>query len=202
MGLSFVGRVLSTTRGLFQNAQAVETKSDLGGGSTVIAPHYGPPGDVGVPLPGDYSANMRVAQSNRFATVGFLDPTERPVPDVAEWGPGARWLYSRNAEGEVTAEIQLFPDGTVRVRNVGGAQLTIAADGSVTLAAAAAVSVTSGDGTDINLNGVTIDNNAQLTAAKVTAPSVVADGVEVAGHTHSQGNDTGGDTEQDTDPMK
>lgn len=56
------------------------------------------------------------------------------------------------------------------------------------------------------VNGVTIDVSGNITtmativAGTVSAASIAGGGKELAGHTHSQGNDSGGDTQANTSP--
>lgn len=191
-----IGRVLSSVRTQFKNAAIREVKIDPGGGANLSVPQYAAPGDDAVPLPGDYITAVRTPRSGSVAAVGFLDPVERPDPDADTWGPGGRRIYSRDATGAITGQVQLYPNGAILIAR--GTGQTIFIDGSGNMEALT-------DAGTVTINGVVIDSSGNValpSGASLSSESVVADGVEVAGHIHDQANDSDGDTEQPTDPMK
>lgn len=228
MGL--IGRILSFVRAERNGAQISDVKTDPGGGPNVTLEHFAPAGDDTHPLPGDYVYGAPSPQRGRYAAVGYVDPANQSKAQPGEKRTYARnadgeqvgevWLkadgtiVSENDEGTVT----LAPDGSHDAQNAEG-RTTLAADGSfeaqngsgsVTLAANgsilgqnAAGSFELQAGGNFVVNGVTITTSGQIiTPTGLTAPSAVIGGVEAAEHTHPQGPDSDGDTQQPTGPMQ
>lgn len=86
--------------------------------------------------------------------------------------PGERRTYARNPAGAVVAQIWARNNGEVSVFNDNGA-------------------FTLEPGGDVVINGVRITTDGRV---------IAANGVSLTGHTHAQGNDSGGSTEQETEP--
>lgn len=102
-----------------------------------------------------------------------------------------------NASGSAT----LTPDGSFAAVNAAGS-MTLAANGSI-LGQNAAGQFALQDNGNFVVNGVTIAPGGSIVApGGIQTPSAEVNGVEVAGHTHAQANDSGGNTEQDTGPMQ
>lgn len=211
MGL--IGRILSFVRAQRNGAQISDVKTDPGGGANVTAEHFAPAGDDAHPLPDDYVYAGRSPQRGRYAALGYVDTANQ-----SKAGPGEKRIYSRDSSGIQKAETWLKDDGTVVSENDqgsttlapdgsfeaenGNGSVTLGADGSI-LGQNAAGSFELQAGGNFVVNGVTITTAGQIiTPTGITAPSAVIDGVEAAGHIHTQGNDSNGDTEQPTNPMQ
>lgn len=122
MGL--IGRILSFVRAERNGARISDVKTDPGGGPNVTAEHFGPPGDDGRPLPGDYVYGAPSPQRGRYAAVGYADPVSEPKAQ-----PGEKRIYARNADGEVVAELWLKNDGAIEGINANG-QFALEAGGA------------------------------------------------------------------------
>jgi len=156
-----VAKLLSFVRVDRNGAKISDVKGDPGGGANVTAEHYAAPGDDSVPLAGDYFATVDGPGTGREQAVGYLDPTNSPKAQ-----PGDKRIYARDpGTGGVVAELWLKNTGDVVCSN---------ASGSFELQ----------PGGTIVLNGVTIDPSGNIAATSVSAPSVQANGKELAGHTH------------------
>jgi hypothetical protein len=226
-----IARILSFVRSEINGAKVSDVKSDPGGGPNTTAQHFQPAGDDAHPLPGDYVATSAAAGTGRETAVGYLDPANEQKAAAGEKRIYARdpssgdsvvevWLKSDstaviiNANGSVT----LAPDGSVEATNANGS-ITLGADGGTTVETPAATFTAAASGSikgengagvfeltpggDFVVNGVTIGTDGSIvTPTSVATPSAVINGVEAASHTHPQGNDSAGNTEQDTGPMQ
>ena len=119
---------------------------------------------------------------------------------------GTHYIWLKNT-GDILSENE---NGSNLLSADGGSKLTTplsvfeaAADGSIEgINGSGSFELQSG-GT-IDLNGVTIDPSGNIitpttmTAATLIAPSVLANGKDVADHAHAQGVDSDGDTQQNT----
>lgn len=192
MGL--IGRVLSFIHTSRNGAQVSDTKLDPGGGPNITAAHFAPPGDDSYPLTTDYVCTTPLPQNGRQAAVGYVDPLNTPQTQ-----PGEKRIYARDAAGAVIVDIWLKTTGEAAMANAAGS-VTLRADGSI-LGQNAAGSFELQVGGNFVVNGVIIAPDGSITApAAISAPSMMANGKELAAHTHSQANDSGGNTEQDTGP--
>lgn len=214
MGL--IGRILSFVRAQRNGAQISDVKTDPGGGPNVTAEHFAPAGDDAHPLPGDYVYGAPSPQRGRYAAVGYVDPANQSKAQ-----PGEKRIYSRDSGGAQKAETWLKADGTVVSENDmgsttlapdgsfeaenGNGSMTLAADGSI-LGQNAAGSFELQAGGNFVVNGVTITTTGQIitptSGGQLVTPSAIINGVEAADHNHPQGNDSAGNTEQDTGPMQ
>lgn len=199
MGLTgLIGRVLSFVRVERNGAQTSDVKVNPGGGPNVTAEHFAPPGDDSHPLPTDYAYTAPTPQRGRQVAVGYVDPLNTPQAQ-----PGEKRIYARDSGGAVVVEVWLKNDGEATIFNANG-EVTLGADGSI-LGQNGAGSFELQAGGTFAVNGVTIDPSGNIiTPAGVMAETVAAAsglqvaGKEMSGHTHAQGNDSNGDTQQDT----
>ena len=174
-----LAKLLSFVRRVRRGANVSDAKVDTGGGPNITAEHFSTPGDDSRPLPGDFVLLVQVQQTGRSAAAGYLDPLNEQTA-----GPGERRLYARDSAGAVVSTIWLKNTGDVLIDN--GA-------GSIELQA----------GGDVVINNVVITPAGDIsTPTKITTPSIIVNGVEAAAHTHAQGPDSDGNTEQDVGPMQ
>ena len=202
-----IATLLSFIRLTKNGANVTDVKVDPGGTPNITAEHFADAGDDAHPLTTDFVALNEDSGTGRESAIGYLDPLNTPKAQ-----PGEKRIYGRDANsGAVVVEVWLQNDGTalvinengsVRLRPDGGTVVTTpastfdaAADGSIT-GDNGSGSFSLESGGDFLVNGVTID-----TSGNVTIPtSLTLNGKEIAEHTHSQPNDSGGNTEQDTGP--
>jgi len=165
-----IARILSFLQTVRNDAKLSDVKVDRGGSDNRTAVHFTAIGDDSQPLTTDYVLLVSVAPTGSEAVAGYLDPLSTPKST-----PGDKRIYARDANGVAVVELWLKNDGTAVLSNSNG-MITLQPDGI------------------IDMNGVTIDS-----AGAMTIPtSLTLNGKEIAGHTHSQANDSGGDTEPDT----
>ncbi|MEG1884843.1 MAG: hypothetical protein RR182_01045 [Alistipes sp.] len=86
--------------------------------------------------------------------------------------PGEKRIYSRDASGSIVAELWLKNTGEILLKNL-NAVIRVDPAG------------------EVNINGAIITPDGEITSAS---------GVSLDNHTHAQGNDSSGDTEQETEP--
>ncbi len=172
--------------------------ADPGGGSNITANHFSPPGDDSQPLPDDYCVVSKSAKTGGGTVAGYYDAENLPKA-----GPGEKRIYARDSTGVLIVEVWLKSDGEAVILN---------GNGSITLSPGGDVKGLNGSGSfelqasgDFVVNGVTIDPAGNITTpAVITSTGVIANtsltvgGVEMSGHTHSQGVDSNGDTQQTT----
>ena len=204
-----IGRLRSFVRTTRNGIPVSDVKIDPGGGPYFTAEHFAPVGDDSHPLPSDFTYSDPAPQNGRYAVLGYVDPINALVAE-----PGEKRIYGRDAgSGEVVVQLRLRNDGSAEVFNdEGSTVLSPAGDlthtvGTVVLTANAdgTISGTNGSGSfalqpsgDFVVNGVTIAANGDIDVPS----SLVVNSVEVADHDHAQGDDSGGNSEQDTGPMK
>jgi hypothetical protein len=104
-----VAQVLSyRTKKLASGMIIGEVKADFGGGDSVTARHYQPPGEDAFPLPGDFVFLEQGAEQGRWLALGFADPKFIPVASAGEY-----YRYSRDPlTGLPKSSIYLKSDGT------------------------------------------------------------------------------------------
>lgn len=167
--MGHIGRLLSFLRVTRpEDIRATDAQVDTGGGVVITADNFAPAGDDSQPLPEDYALVVPTPRSGSGALAGFVDIKNEPKA-----GPGEKRLYARDAEGLPVCEIWLKADKSVTVVNESGS-FALQADGNIVL------------------NGVTIDPDGNISAASLSAPSVKADGKELAGHLHGPGTYSNG----------
>jgi len=188
MGL--IGKLLSFVRVTRNTITVSDVKTDPGGGPNFTAEHFAPPGDDSQPLAGDFTYSAPTPQKGKYVAVGYVDPVNTPVAQ-----PGDKRIYARDADaGVVVVEVWLKNDGSAVLSNDNGS-VTLGADGAI-LGQNGAGSFELQAGGDFVVNGVTIAADGSVTIPS----SLTLNGKEIAEHTHSQANDSGGNTEQDTGP--
>ena len=172
--INIISKLLSFTRVVKNEANVSDVKVDPGGGANITTEHFAPPGDDSFPLPDDYVLGVDVPRSGSKAAAGYIDPKNTPKANE-----GDKRIYGRKADGISVNEVWLKNDGSVLVSNDNGSIL-LKQNG------------------DINLNGVIIDTNGNITTpATIVADTIEADtslkvGVsEVLGHTHVAGTPPG-----------
>lgn len=225
-----IGKLLSFVRRSRNGANVSDTTVDPGGGPNLTAEHFAAPGDDSHPLRDDFVLLMPLRQTGRAAAAGYLDPKNEQLAAVGERRLYARnesgtvvatvWIKNtgevlvENDNGSITlqpdggtvtespeATHTVAADGTVAGSNEAGS-FTLAPDGSYT-AANGAGSIQLQAGGNVVINGVIITPAGAIsTPTSIASPSIQANGVEVAGHNHTQPNDSNGDAEQPTNPMQ
>lgn len=191
-----IGKILSFVRRTRNGAKVSDTTVDPGGGPNLTAEHFAPPGDDSHPLPGDFALLVPLRQTGRAAAGGYVDPKNEQLAAAGE-----RRLYARDGSGNVVATVWIKNTGEVLVEN-DNASVTLGPDGSYT-ADNGAGSIQLQPGGNVVINNVTITPAGAIsTPTSIASPSIKADGVEVAGHNHTQPNDSNGDAEQPTNPMQ
>lgn len=173
-----IGRILSYVFGKAGDDNIADIKSDIGGGDNRTAQHFQPANSVSQPLPSDIVVMVQVPGQGKMAAVGFVDPAA--PQDIAA---GEHKTYSRDSAGAVKASVTIKADGSVLITNDAGGSINLQSDGIV------------------NINGATIDMSGAIESpTSITAPSAIINGKELAEHTHTQDDDSGGNTEQNTGP--
>lgn len=177
-----IASILSFSRIEQSGVKTSNVKINTGGGVNITAQHYSAPGDDSYPLETDFAAISSIPRRGGAIAIGYLDPLNTPKAQK-----GDKRIYARDSSGVVVAEVWLKNDNTILATN-GSGSFELRPSGT------------------IDLNGVTIDPSGNIItpttieAAQVSAPSVMADGKEIAEHDHSQGNDSAGNSQVDTGP--
>lgn len=184
-----IAKLLSFFRVTRNTAKISDVKVDPGGGPNITAEHFSASGDDAHPLPGDYVALNTDSGSGRESAIGYLDPLNEPKAL-----PGDKRIYARDEDGTLISEIWLKNTGEALISNDNGS-VTLSPDGSIK-GANANGSFELQAGGDFLVNSVKIDINGNVTIPT----SLTLAGKEIAGHDHSQANDSGGNTESDTGP--
>lgn len=202
---SYITKILSFVRGEKGSAKVTDVEVEKGGGDVRTAQHFSAPGDDSFPCDDDYVLIASVPRSGAQAANGYLDPNTTPKAQK-----GDKRIYGRDSAGSEVNQVWLKNDGSLLISNDNVA-ITIAAAGSVR-GENAAGSFEMGAGGIFTVNDVvTIDTSGNIVTpgtitagGVVTAPTVAAAtsltvaGKEMSGHTHSQGNDSRGDSQVNT----
>lgn len=202
-----IAKLLSFVRVVRNEANVSDVKIDPGGGANITSEHFAPPGDDSFPLPGDYVLGVDVPRSGSKCAAGYIDPVNTPKANE-----GDKRIYGRKADGTLVNEVWLKNDGSILVSNDNGSIL-LRADGSIKSDNGSGFFELKTSG-DIDLNGVNIDPSGNilcpttiiavtsvssvLIEAVTPSGSLMVQGKEMKGHTHTQANDSGGNTEQNT----
>ena len=219
---SLIAKLLSFVRTEANGAKVTDVEIDIGGGDNRTAQHFSAPGDDSFPLTTDYALTADVARSGSNAAPGYLDPVNDPVAQE-----GDKRVYGRNpADGSPINQVWLKNDGSVLISNDNGSVLLRPDGGSIvttptsTFDAKADGSIKGAIGSgsfellaggDMNINGAVIDTAGNITSpgiitavTSVNAPllaaatSLTVAAKEMDNHTHSQGVDSNGDTQVNT----
>lgn len=170
MGL--IAYVLSFTR----NEKDTRVKVTPAASYNITPLHYDSPGEDSMPLKGDSAAlvNIEEQRTGTFISVGYIDPKNDKTAKAGE-----KRMYSRDPEnGLLIAEIFVKNNGDIRASNANGFY-ELQPNG------------------DINLNGVIIDKDGNITGPEgstINAPKIEADdsliifGGELNGHQHVSNN--------------
>jgi len=199
-----IAKLLSFVRTTRNGANVSDVKVNPGGGGNITAEHFSSPGDDGHPLVTDYVALNTDAGTGREYASGYIDPLNAPVAL-----PGDKRIYGRDSAGAAVVQVWLKNTGEAVLSNDNGSY-TLAPSGTVTIetgpvtlvvATGGAITGSNGAGVfelqaggDFVVNGVTIAANGDVTIPT----SLTVNSKEMAEHTHSQADDSGGNTEQDT----
>lgn len=184
-----IAKLLSFVRVTRNSAKMSDVKVDPGGGSNITAENFTASGDDSHPLPGDYVALNTREGAGREDVIGYSDPLNEPKAL-----PGDKRIYARDEDGVLIVEIWLKNTGEALISNDNGS-VTLSPDGSIK-GANGNGSFELQAGGDFLVNGVKIDASGNVTIPT----SLTLAGKEIAGHDHSQANDSGGNTEADTGP--
>ncbi len=112
-------------RAVEQGDEGPLTKVDLGGDDIQLAEHFADCGDDSAPLLDDFAALAESPETGGLQVTGYHDGTERKAQ------AGEKRIYSRNAAGEVVAEIWLHADGSIDINTLGaGTNVTINGQGA------------------------------------------------------------------------
>ena len=202
MGLrSRVAKILSFTRVVRNGANISDVKVDPGGGPNITSEHFAPAGDDAYPLTTDYALTSPAAGSGRESVVGYVDPLN--TPKALE---GDKRIYARDKDtGAVVVELWQKNDGTATLFNDNGV-VTLFPDGTITIISPIGVFTVAADGTitgsnaggsfQLQTGGDFVVNGARITAV---GEIINAAGIVLGTHTHSQGSDSDGDTQQETE---
>lgn len=219
MGL--IAKILSFTRTERDGAKLSDVKVNPGGGANITGEHFADAGDDSHPLDTDYGAAMPVRRSGGAVIVGYADPINDPKAAAGE-----KRIYGRNAAGEAVNEVWLKADSSVIISNALGA-IELKADGEILTSNAGGSISLKADGTLVadasismtftapvfNFVGNMIVTGSLAIGAGISAITgilsatggmamtggdITADGKSVKTHTHSQGNDSDGDSQVNT----
>jgi hypothetical protein len=140
-------------------------KLDRGGGELARAAHYEPAGYDSQPLPSDTVALGEDAEEGNELVVGYHDSSGKKA------GVGEVRIYARDASGRAVTEIWCKADGSIAITSLlapSGGKIEVGADGS------------------INLNGVIVDAQGNLSApGEVSARAATpATAVNLSTHPH------------------
>lgn len=193
-------KLLSFARAVRNGANISDVKTDRGGGDNMTPEHFASIGDDSFPLLTDYALLVPVANGSRAALVGYLDPKNTPKALSGE-----KRTYARDAStGAVVVDLWLRNDGTAILENVNG-KATLAPDGSTTIESPNGTFTVAADGTITGINGggsfqLQTSGDFVVNGAKITSTGDFVDsaGKTLRTHTHAQGSDSDGDTQQNT----
>lgn len=192
MGL--ITKVISLTREIIFGAKSDTLKINTAGDVTRTADHFSSPGDDSNPLPEDYAICVDYPRTGSLASVGYIDPL-----NVNESLPGEKKIYSRNSTATIMAYIHLKNDGEIEIKSLGSTTsfkpsgeiefsnpagtATFSAAGGFKFQNTLGIMELQASGV-VNLNGFTFAPGGGGFGGSISATSVVANGKELAGHTH------------------
>jgi len=152
--MGLIGQVLSFARRVVEGVPRADVKGDPGGGANHTVQHFAPPGDDSQPLPGDTYATTSVRGSGHDVAVAYADPK-----NAGEAAAGEVRRYARAADGTPVCEFWLKSDGAVEITSI--------ASGSV-----------------VTINGVTIDQDGNISTPGDVTANEGASSVTLGTHTH------------------
>jgi hypothetical protein len=200
MGL--IAKILSFTRVMRNNAKISDVKVNPGGNPNLTAEHFADAGDDSQPLPEDYAFISSSNGTGRGAAVGYVD-----VKNLQKALAGDKRIYSRDETGMQKTELWLKNTGDTTLNNdlssieiltngdvkITGpiAQFNVLSDGTITGSNGAGMFQLLPNG-DFVANGFVIASSGGASGpSSISAPSVVANGKELAGHDHPAGSPPG-----------
>jgi len=159
-----VAVVTGSERVTDDNGHSVDITADQAGEQLLTLADYPPLGDDALPLPGDFVAVGDMTGNGVARASGYVDTKN---PGVAL--PGEKRIYARDPDdGSVVAEIWLKGAGDIAIKSIKA-------------------------GGKINLNGVEIDQDGNITApGEVTAKAGTPALVTLTQHTHPTGTGPSG----------
>lgn len=214
-----IARLLEFTRTVISGGSATVNvsvaKVDLSINEVVSPDHYASPGDDSFPIQGDTVYTDDVDGTGKIAAVGYMDTKNTSKALIGE-----KRIYARDANGDAIGEVYLKNTGEIVTENANGS-LTLQADGTIKGVTGTAIFTVNVDGSikgengsgsfelqaggTVSINGLTIDPSGNLTTTgTATAGTVAATtsltvaGKEMDSHAHGQGDDSAGNTEQNT----
>ena len=152
-----IAKLLSWALNTNSDVQPPEAKGDSGGGVVFNADHFQDSGFDSQPLPDDYFATTPGVGSGDEIVSGYHDTNSAN----RKAGPGEARTYARDADGVAVCEVWCKADGTIEISSIA-------------------------DGSTLNLNGVIIDTDGNLTApGKITTKAGTLGEVELGSHDHN-----------------
>lgn len=146
--MGILGRIISTAVEGF-----IQVTCEIAPEFTQIARYIAPPGFESKPLPNDAGFMIPIGRSDgKHILIGVY-------PASAETQDGEVRLYSRDADGNVVAQIRLFQDGEIFIEN-SELQFDMAADGRVF------IENDGGARIELNTSGDVIHNNGGKSAVR------------------------------------
>lgn len=147
--------VISKVVGFFKDGIFSKTVSTIFKNAPTSSAYFQPSGEDSPPLNGDLLALVKGTREGQTLAVGVIDHKNKGLAKQGE-----KYLYCRNTSGEIVAFVHMKNDGSIELNN--GGKITLQTNGS------------------INLNGLTIDVNGNLS----TLGDVTSKTVTLATHTH------------------
>ena len=149
--------VLSWSLNANSDNQPPEAKGDSGGGVVFSADHFQDSGFDSQPLPGDFFACVPGVGSGDEIVSGYHDTNS----SNRKAGAGEARTYARDADGETVCEVWCKADGTIEITSVA-------------------------DGSKLNLNGVEIDQDGNISApGTITTKAGTLGSIELGSHDHN-----------------
>lgn len=164
------GIVVSSARSQHEGVEVIEVKLDHGGGIPITGDHFQDAGGDSLPLPGDYVVTVEGDGAGNSDVVGYHDGKNHGMA-----APGEDRRYSRKPDGTPAAHVWCKGDGTVVIEGlIGGGKIEIGTDGT------------------IDLNGVKIDLQGNLSAPAEITAMATGPGVKLSTHLHPTGTGPSG----------
>ena len=219
-----IAKLLSFTHVVRNEANVSDVKIDQGGGDNITVEHFAPPGDDSFPLPDDYVLAVDVPRSGSKVAAGYVDPINTPKANEGDkriYGRKADGTPVNEVWLKNDGSILVSNDNGSALLRPDGGSITTTPNSTFDAKADGSIKGDNGSGSfelktsgDIDLNGVNIDPAGNITCpttivagTSVSAPLIAATGAggsltvagkEMKGHTHSQGNDSSGDSQVNT----
>ena len=169
-----IGKLLSFTRVLRNNAKLSDVKLNPGGNPNITAEHFADSGDDSYPMPDDYAFISESNGTGRGAAVGYVD-----VKNDQKALLGEKRIYARDQDGNMVVEQWLKNTGESTLDNMNGS-VTLKPDGETAIVNPNGSITLKADGTTIitNPNGsitLTVAGDTMI-ASPAANFDVMADG--------------------------